>query len=122
MSTSDSLIIRDEYINAMRLIKVGSGLKRYIDFRQTLTLDEEKSQLQAIRELGSRYLEENKRLWLLRNKPGGYDRSTLMLHTLLQQVDDRLILLNKSALPRGLNRFLEKIGTAGAALYLRSSS
>jgi len=122
ISTSDSLIIRDEYINAMRLIRVGSGLKRYIDFRQTLTLDEEKSQLQAIRELGSRYLEENKRLWLLRNKPGGYDRSTLMLNTLLQQVDDRLLLLDKSSLSRGLNRFLEKISTAGAALYLRSSS
>ena len=122
ISTSDSLIIRDEYINAMRLIRVGSGLKRYIDFRQNLTMDEEKSQLQAIRELGSRYLEENKRLWLLRNKPGGYDRSTLMLNTLLQQVDDRLLLLDKSSLSRGLNRFLEKISTAGAALYLRSSS
>jgi len=122
ITTSDSLIIRDEYINAIRLIKVGSGLKRYIDFRQNLTLEEEKAQLQDIRKLGSRYLEENKRLWLLRNKSGGYDRSTLMLNTLLQQVDNRLLLLNKSSLSRGLNRFLEKIGTAGAALYLKSAS
>jgi hexosaminidase len=121
ITTSDSLIIRDEYMNAMRLIKIGSGLKRYIDYRNDMTLDEEKSQLHEIRDLGMLYLAENKRLWLLRNKPGGYNRSTLLLSTLFQQIDERLLLLNKSSVSRGLNRFLEKIGTAGAVLYLRLS-
>lgn len=89
--------------------------------RGNINLPEEKSQLEAIKESGNRYLKENKRLWLLRNKPGGYDRSTAALNIPLSQVNDRLILLDKSPDARGLNRFLEKIGTAGVVLYLRLS-
>jgi hypothetical protein len=122
ITTSDSLIIRDEYANAMRLIRLGAGLKQYIDFRNGLTIEEEKSQLLALKALGDKYLSENRRLWLLRNKPGGYDLSVLSLNNLMQQVNDRQLLLNKSSLSRGWNRFLDKIGTAGAVLYLKSAS
>jgi hypothetical protein len=118
LQTTDSLIIRDEYSNAMKLIRLGAGLQRYVDFRMDLSVDEEKSQLKTIRELGSKYLDENKRLWLLMNKAGGYDRSTLVLNSLMQQVDDRLFLLDKSLFSRVWNRFLEKIGTAAVVLYL----
>ena len=118
LQTTDSLIIRDEYSNAMKLIRLGAGLQRYVDFRKDLSVDEEKSQLKTIRELGSKYLDENKRLWLLRNKAGGYDRSTLVLNSLMKQVDDRLFLLDKSLFSRVWNRFLEKIGTAAVVLYL----
>jgi hexosaminidase len=121
MTTPDSLIIRDEYANALRLIRLGSGLKQYIKFRQTMSPDEEKSQLHKIKELCMHYLDENKRLWMLRNMPGGYDRSTLMLNTLLQQVDDRLLILDKSSVSRWVNRFLEKIGTAGIVVYMQLS-
>jgi len=41
------------------------------------------------------------------------------LSSVLLQVDDRLLLLNKSAVSRGINRLLERIGTAGAVLYLK---
>ena len=75
----------------------------------------------TIQELGREYLDENHRLWLLRNNPGGYERSIAALNSLMQQVDKHLILLNKPAFIRGLNRFLEKIATAGAVLYLRVS-
>jgi len=75
-----------------------------------------------MKELGDKYLSENRRLWLLRNKPGGYDLSVLSLNNLMQQFNDRQLLLNKSSLSRGWNRFLEKIGTAGAVLYLKSAS
>jgi hypothetical protein len=85
-----------------------------------MSLAEEKAGLQSMKELGNKYIDENKRLWLLRNKPGGYERSTAPLNTLMQQVDDRLILLNKSVFTRGLSRFFEKIGTAGVVLYLRT--
>jgi hexosaminidase len=120
ITTPDSLIIHDEYLNAMRLIKLGAGLKRYIDFKDTLTIDEEKSQLAAMKNLCNKYLSENRRLWMLRNKPGGYDVSVLSLNSLMKQIDDRVNILNKSSLSRGWNRFLDKIGTAGAVLYLGS--
>jgi len=120
LMTPDGMNIRDEYLNAIRLIRLGAGLQSYTQFRGNLTRDEEKSQLKALKDLGRQYLKENHRLWLLRNKPGGYDRSTAVLNTLMKQVDERLLLLDKSAITRSLNRLLEKVGTAGAVLYLKS--
>jgi len=120
--TADSLQIKDEYFNAMRLIRLGSGLQNYVNSRGNITIEEEKSQLALLRELGRKYLEENRRLWLLRNKPGGYSTSIASLASLLQQVDDRILLLDKPALSRGINRFLERSITAGAVLYLGSGS
>ena len=122
ITTADSLIIRDEYLNAIRLIRLGADLQSFTYFRGKLSLEDEKSQLKLMKGLINQYLTENKRLWLIRNKPGGYDRSVAMLFVLKQQVDDRLILLDRSFLARGFNRFLEKIGTAGAVLYLKSAS
>jgi hypothetical protein len=120
--TPDSLVIRDEYINSIRLIRLGTALQNYIDFRNTLNLQEEKSRLQSMKDLCSQYLTENKRLWMIRNKSGGYDMSIALLKSLNQQIDARLLLLDKSSLTRGFNRFLEKIGTAGVVLYLRFAS
>jgi hexosaminidase len=122
IKTADSVLIRDEYLNAIRLIRLGVGLQNYTQFRKNFERDKEKLQLKSLHELGKKYLEENHRLWLLRNKPGGYDRSTAVLNNLVNQIDDRLLLLDKSFITRGWNRFLEKIGTAGAVLYLRSAS
>jgi hypothetical protein len=68
MKTSDSILIRDEYLNSMRLIRIGTGLKNLIQFRGTLTSDDE-----------------------------------------------------KPTLTRSWNRFLERVGTAGAAIYLKLS-
>jgi hypothetical protein len=121
LQTSDGSLIRDEYRNAIRLVKLGINLQQYTGNRRNMTREEERVQLQTMQELGKKYLEENRRLWLLRNKSGGYERSTAALNSLMQQVSDRLALLDKSHLARGLNRFLEKITTAGAVLYLRAS-
>ena len=122
LKTADSLLIRDEYMNAIRLIRMGECLQSYISFRSKLDRDDEKQELKTLRETGKKYLEENHRLWLIRNKSGGYDRSIAILNILIQQIDDRLLLLDKSAFAIRLNRLLEKIGTAGAVLYLKSTS
>ncbi|MEI6048637.1 MAG: beta-N-acetylhexosaminidase [Bacteroidota bacterium] len=121
IQTADSTLIKDEYLNAIQLIRLGSGLKSYIHNRRNLSPGEEKSQLKNLSDLGHRYLAENQRLWLLRDKPGGYERSTTALNTLLNQIDNRITLLDKSSLSRGLGRFFEKLGTAGAVLYLKSA-
>src|SRR5664279_4157476 len=112
LKTADSLLIRDEYMNAIRLIRMGECLQSYISFRSKLDRDDEKQELKTLRETGKKYLEENHRLWLIRNKSGGYDRSIAILNILIQQIDDRLLMLNKSAFAIHLNRLLEKIGTA----------
>jgi len=119
IQTSDSLLIRDEYENSMRLIKLGSDLQNYITLRSKLTIPEEESILNGLKKLGNEYLDKNRQLWMVRNKPGGYESSVAALSSVLLQVDDRLLLLNKSAVSRGINRLLERIGTAGAVLYLK---
>lgn len=119
MTCADSVQIKDEYLNSIKLIRLGASLKYYIDFRNTMSLQEEKSSLQSMNELCNQYLTDNKRLWMNRNKPGGYDDSIALLNNLNQQIINRMNLLDKSFLARGFNRFLEKIGTAGAVLYLR---
>jgi hypothetical protein len=118
MQSSDSTLIIEEYLNSIKIIRMGVSLQYYIKNRANLSIDEEKSQLQTMRELGNSYLSENKRLWLIRDKPGGYDRSTASLNNLLNQIDNRLILLDKSSFERGINRFFEKAGTAGAVMYI----
>ncbi len=121
LKTSDSLVIRDEYLNAVRLIRLGEGLQKYIQFRENLSRTEEKVQLNDLRDLGKKYLDENRRLWMLRNKPGGYESSIAVLNNLLQQIDNRLLILNRSSFSRGFNRFMEKVGTAGTVLYLKAT-
>ncbi len=121
LQTGDSLIIRDEYRNAIRLLRLGINLQQYTNNHRNMTREEERAQLQTMQELGKQYLEENRRLWMLRNKPGGYERSTAALNTLMRQVNDRLIMLDKSNLVKELSRFLEKVTNAGAVLYLRAS-
>jgi hypothetical protein len=122
IGTQDSMVIRDEYLNSIKLIRLGAALQSYIDFRNTLNPPEEKLRLQAMKDMCDEYLAENKRLWMIRNKSGGYENSIALLKSLNQQIDTRLLLLDKSSFARGFNRFLEKIGTAGAVLYLRFAS
>jgi hexosaminidase len=119
--SADGQLIHDEYENALRLIRLGAGIQSFMDFRDKMSISEQKTQLKSLKVIGERYLEENKRLWLLRNKSGGYDRSTSVLNTLMNQINERIVLLDKSFLARSFNRFLEKVGTAGAVLYIRSA-
>lgn len=122
MDVPDSLIIKDEYMNAIRLIRLGAALQSYIQFRGSLSIEDQKSQLNSMKALGNKYLTENHRLWLLRNKSGGLETSTASLYSLLDQIDKRLTLLDKSPLSRGFNRFLEKLSSAAVVLYIKSTS
>jgi len=118
----DSVLITDEYFNSIRIVRLGGALQSYIQNRSNLSLEEEKEQLTKMKELGNQYLSENKRLWGARNKPGGYDRSSASLNSLLSQINNRLILLDKSSFARGINRFFEKAVTAGAVMYIKSAN
>lgn len=121
IGTPDSLLIRDEYINAIRLVKVGAGLQYYMKNCSGMTVDEQLKYLSGIKDNVSNYLDENRKLWLARNKPGGLDRSTKVLWELNNQIKEKIEILSKPLIPRKINRFLERTGTAGAVLYIRHS-
>jgi hexosaminidase len=120
LNIPDSSLVKEEYLNAIRLIRLGSGLKNYIENCEAMSPPEQVMQLKELRELGTKYLEENKRLWLARNKPGGYERSTAALTTLMDQITKKIIALDKPANARCFNKLLNRVATAGASLYLRA--
>ncbi len=119
VSSADSSIIKDEYLNAIKLVRLGADLKEIICNKDSYSHEVQGQKLGVMRDLCTQYLQENKRLWLLRNKPGGYDRSTASLTGLILQIDKQIQLINGPAPARWLNRFLERTGTAGAALYMK---
>ena len=122
LQTPDSMLIVDEYRNAIRLIRVGADLQYYIQKRGEMKLQERKMQLQTLSSNLKHFLAENKRLWMLRNKPGGYERSTTVLNSLLAEIDNQLENTEKSFIQRGLYRLFEKITVAAAVLYLQINS
>jgi hypothetical protein len=119
LHTSDSKLIIDEYRNAIRLVKIGTGLQFYIQNRNSLTMQEQKDQLNTLHTNLLQYLNENHRLWMIRNKAGGYDRSTAALSTLLKQIEEQMLIADKSFIERVMIRFTEKITTAVAVICLR---
>ncbi|MFN8240305.1 MAG: family 20 glycosylhydrolase [Bacteroidales bacterium] len=119
--TPDSSIVRDEFLNSVRLIKLGMMLQFYTANRKTMEPDSEKEYLAGMKQTGSVYLEENRRLWMARNKPGNYEVSVAPLVTLMRDIDKRVDLLGKTLIRRKINRLGEKIMTAAGVLYLKFS-
>ena len=119
MEVQDSSLIKDEYRNAISLIRLGAELKLYIQKKNDMTVASRVEQLDKINRLCSGYLGENKRLWMIRNKPGGYDTSVALLTGLQKGIAKQMELLKKPAFTRSLDRFLEKLSSAGIAVYMK---
>ncbi len=121
MKGADSTLIKDEYSNALKLLRVGTDLQYYILNKRNLSVEDQKELLGKMKKNGTRYLEENKRLWMLRDRPGGYSTSVATLEILMKQIDEKLLLLDKPAFTRALDRFIEKVTTAAAAIYIKNA-
>ena len=67
-----------------------------------------------------KYLDENQRLWKLRNKPGGYERSIQPLNNLINQIDNRLSVLGKPWSVWLTDGFFNKLKTAGIVMLLNA--
>jgi hypothetical protein len=119
MEEQDSSLIKDEYRNAIGLIRLGAELKLYIQQKDDMTVASRVQQLDKMSRLCSVYLSENKRLWMIRNKPGGYDTSVALLTNLQKGIAGQKELLKKPAFTRNLDRFLEKLSSAGIAIYMK---
>lgn len=119
LQSPDSAIVKAEYLNAVRLIRLGAELKEYIRVRNTLEVGEELARLEHMADLCTHYLVENKRLWLERNNSGGYETSVALLTGLENDISNRMELLNKPAPTRLWNRFTEKLAASATVIYLK---
>lgn len=115
----DSAIVKAEYRNAIRLIRLGAELKQYILERNNLSVVAERDRLEKMALLCENYLTENNRLWMVRNKSGGYETSVAMLTSLRKDISTRLELLSKPGLTRLWSRFTERLATSAALIYLK---
>jgi hexosaminidase len=121
MKVPDSSLVRQEYLNAFRLIRLGSEVKRYIVMKDEMSKSAKLQSLGKMDSLCTSYLAENKKLWLARNHPGGYDTSTASLVSLQNDIRKKEEIVKGSFMKAGFNRFLEKISSAGIALYMKLS-
>lgn len=119
LNTADGQTIKDEYLNTIHLIRTGVMLQHYIENKTGMDAESEKRILLSIKESFKKYLDENQRLWNLRNKPGGYDRSISPLKNLISQIDKRLVVLGKPKPARIIDRFSDKLKSAGIVLALK---
>ena len=117
----DGLLVRNEYLNTLKLLKTAVDLQYYIQNRRLLSMEKQKELLEGMDKTLTGYIETNKILWLERNKPGGYETSTSSLYSLKKQIIARLKGLEKSSFGRTVDRFFGKIVTAIAVTYIRNS-
>ena len=116
----DSALIIAEYKNAIRMVKLGAMLKQYNNYSRQQSDAENKILLTEMNTLCPLILSEHERLWMMRNKKSGLDKSMDLIKNLQGQVNQQLELLDKNALTRWLNRTVEKLKTAVTVLYMRS--
>jgi hexosaminidase len=114
-------LMKDEYSNALRILRFGTDLQYYVRMKNELGIDQQKEILKRMKVTGDSYLTENKRLWMIRNKPGGYDTSVSIINGIMKDIDRRLHILDGSSFKRSLDRFFEKITTAFAATYIKNA-
>ncbi|MDX2304691.1 MAG: family 20 glycosylhydrolase [Microscillaceae bacterium] len=118
LKVADADLIRDEYRNALRMIRFGAKIKQYNNYHSQQNREENISLLQEMKTLSAQIIQEHERLWLLRNKPGRLDLSLAAYKKMQNQIVEKLASEQKSGIGRWFGRMLEKLSSAGAALYL----
>jgi len=119
LEQGDSALIKEEYVNAIRMIRLGAMIKHYNDFHLQQTDEENRSLLNEMKVLNPKIIAEHERLWMKRNKKSGLVTSMDAFVKLQKQIDDKLTLQEKNGFSQWLKRIFEKMGVAAAVLYLK---
>ncbi len=118
MQNAESKLIRDEFKNAMALIRVGAALKYYTEKGMDMSRDQKIQYLEKMKVDYSSFLEEHRRVWMRRNKSGGLERSMKALLKVETEIDDQIIILKSGVISRAWNRLKVRTISAAAALIL----
>ncbi|MEJ1238278.1 glycoside hydrolase family 20 zincin-like fold domain-containing protein [Chryseolinea sp. T2] len=115
----DSALILAEYRNAIRMIRASALLKHYNLFHLEESDEQNRTTLTEISTLCPIILSEHERVWMARNKSGGYEGSIETLKKLQSDAGKQLELLDANFVSRWGHRQLDKMIAAAAAVYLR---
>jgi len=119
LKMKDTELVKDEFRNAIRMIRLGAKVKNYLILKYFLTTDERIRLLEEMNELCSLVISEHKRLWLSRNRSGGLDMSMQPMFNLQKQIGDEIARMSKNPFTRKMNRLVKRTVAAGVALYIR---
>ncbi|MFN8256114.1 MAG: family 20 glycosylhydrolase [Bacteroidales bacterium] len=119
LQRSDSMLVIDEYRNAIRMIKLGAKIKQYNLYHLQQAKAENLEHLNEMKLLCEQTIAEHKRLWLERNKTGRLDLSLQNLEKIQKQIDAELKKQEKNIVLGWFARQGEKIVSAVAVLYLK---
>lgn len=86
MQTPEAGLICAELENNLRMVRVGSMLRNLILSEGTLSATEQEQTAAALCQLTQTVIEENRRLWVIRNKPGGLVESEKPFVSILEQI------------------------------------
>jgi len=101
------------------MVRLGAKLKQFNNYHLQQTETENRTLLFDMKALCQIILTEHERLWMSRNKHGGFDTSIERFKKLETQIDGNLALADKNPISRWLSRCLEKIESAAGVLYLK---
>jgi hypothetical protein len=82
--------IAGEYLNNLRMAKLGFLLRHYNDHEPDFSPEERRRHLEVLGELTRQIREEHTRLWLKRNKPGGLQKSLAVFAKLGDAIQEKL--------------------------------
>ena len=115
---TDAQLITDEYKNALNMIRLCAKIKQYNNYQLQQSQEENLALLREMKTLCPKIIEEHKRLWLARNKPGRLDLSLTALVNFQNQLNTQIKKEEKSGIGRWMNRFMQKVFSAGTSLFL----
>ena len=118
MQIAESKLIKDEYKNAIALIRLGAALKYYIEKEMDMSRSQKIEYLKKMKVEYAVFLTEHRRIWMSRNKSGGIDRSMETLLKVESEINDRLRILNSGILTRSWERLKIRTISATAAVIL----
>lgn len=119
LTRKDAKLILDECKNGLLMVKLGAKVKHFNNYQLQHSQEENLTLLQEMKSLCAQIIPEHERLWMQRNKPGRLDLSLSNLNKLQNQIEDKIKEEEKTGFVKWINRSIQKITSAGAALYLR---
>ena len=109
---------RNEMRNGLQMVRLGAEIRNYGQQKESWTSSQRIEYLENMQMRLGEVQKEHRRLWLLRNKSGGLERSMKAFQKLEVQLEDLLEIERNEGLGKKVNRLKEKVISGGVHWYL----
>lgn len=117
-NTDDSREIQNELRNGIQMLRLGAEIRYYGQQKENWTSEERTRYLGTMQERLTEIQDEHRRLWLLRNKEGGLERSMKQFQSLELSIEQLLQAEQKGAIGKTIDRLKEQVIGGGVHWYL----